>query len=146
LNFCGNYVLIPGRFGAPALGATGAAISTAVSLYVGVIVNFAIAYRHFRKDGFLTVMPEKSLLVRIFKLGLPATMQEFFFSAGYIAFYWMIGQVGTAELAATNVQVRISLVFSILSMSLGSASATLVSKTVGEGDPAGAAQWGWDSG
>jgi len=84
--------------------------------------------------------------VRIFKVGLPGTMQEFFFSAGYIVFYWMIGQVGTAELAATNVQVRISMVFAILSMSLGSASATLVSKTVGEGDPAGAAQWGWDSG
>jgi MATE family multidrug resistance protein len=73
-------------------------------------------------------------------------LQELFFSAGYIVFYWMIGQVGTAELAATNVQVRISLVLSILSMSLGSASATLVAKTAGEGNPAGAAQWGWDSG
>ncbi len=146
LNFCLNYVLISGRFGAPALGATGAAIGTAISLYAGVIINFAITYLHFRKDGFLTVKPERSLLVRIFKVGLPGTMQEFFFSAGYIVFYWMIGQVGTAELAATNVQVRISMVFAILSMSLGSASATLVSKTVGEGDPAGAAQWGWDSG
>jgi MATE family multidrug resistance protein len=146
LNFCGNYVLISGRFGAPALGATGAAISTAVSLYIGVVINFAITYLRFRKDGFLSVKPEKPLLVRIFQLGLPATLQEFFFSAGYIVFYWMIGQVGTAELAATNVQVRISMVLSILSMSLGSASATLVAKTVGEGDPAGAAQWGWDSG
>src|SRR5262249_4197329 len=38
LNFLGDYVLIFGRFGAPALGATGAAISTALSLHVGAII------------------------------------------------------------------------------------------------------------
>jgi len=146
LNFCGDYVLIFGRFGAPALGATGAAISTATSVWVGLIINFALAWLRFRKDGFLKIMPSKPLLVRIFKLGLPATMQEFFFSAGYIVFFALVGQIGTAELAVLNVLVRISLVLSILAMAVGSASATLVSKTVGEGDPAGAAQWGWDSG
>jgi MATE family multidrug resistance protein len=146
LNFCGDYLLIAGRFGAPALGATGAALSTAISLYVGVIINAALIYRRFRQDGFLRVKPGKSLLARIVQLGLPATLQEFFFAAGYLVFFGLVGQIGTSDLAALNVVVRISLVLSILAMSLGSASATLVSKTVGEGDPAGAAQWGWDSG
>lgn len=146
LNFFGNYVLITGRYGAPALGVTGAAISTAASLYVGVIVNFVLALFWSRKDGFLSARPEKPLMVRIFALGIPATAQEFFRSAGFIVFYWIIGQVGTAELAATNVQVRVSMVLAILSMSLGSASATLVSRTVGEGDTAEAARWGWDCG
>jgi MATE family multidrug resistance protein len=145
LNFCGNYVLITGRFGAPALGATGAALSTAISLYVGVIINLGLGWFRFRKDGFLNAMPERSMMSRIFGLGLPATAQEFFRSAGFLVFYWIIGMVGTAELAATNVQVRVSMVLSILAMSLGSASATLVSRTVGEGDTKGAAQWGWDS-
>lgn len=146
LNFAGNYVLINGRFGFPALGATGAALSTTVSLYAGVLINSALAWARDRKDGFLAAWPEKSLLVRVFRLGIPAVMQEFFRSAGFIVFYWMVGQVGTAELAATNVQVRVSMVLAILSMSLGSASATLVSRTMGEGDPEGAARWGWDAG
>jgi multidrug resistance protein, MATE family len=146
LNIGGNYILIFGKFGAPALGATGSAISTAVSLYVGVIINFALVYFLFRKDGFLKIRPGRSLLSRIFKLGLPATLQEFFFSAGYIAFFGIVGQVGTAELAAANVLVRITMVLVLLAMSLATASATLVSKTVGEGDLAGAAQWGWDTG
>jgi MATE family multidrug resistance protein len=145
LNFLGNYVLISGRWGAPALGATGAAVSTAVSLHIGLIINFVLTWIRFRKDGFLTAKPEKSLLLRIFRLGMPATMQDFLRSAGFIVFYWMIGKVGTAELAATNVQVRVSLVLAILSMSLGSAAATLVSRTIGEGDPGGAAEWGWDT-
>jgi MATE family multidrug resistance protein len=146
LNVIVNYVLIFGHFGAPALGATGAAIGTVSSLYVGVIVNFGIAYFRFRKDGFLNAKPGAPLLARIFKLGLPATLQTLFYSAGYVVFFWLIGQVGTTELAAASVLVRIAEVLLLLALSLGSASATLVSKTVGEGDFAGAAQWGWDSG
>jgi putative MATE family efflux protein len=146
LNLLGNFVFIHGRFGFPALGATGAALSTALALYAGVIINSVMSYRRFRNDGFLKVMPNRALLTRIYKLGMPATMQEFFFSLGYLVFFWIVGQVGTKELAATNVLVRISMVHVLLAMSLGVASATLVSRTVGEGDPEGAAQWGWDAG
>jgi len=146
LNIVINYVLIFGHFGAPALGATGAAIGTVTSLYVGVGINFAISFFRFRKDGFLQEMPEPALLARIFTLGTPATLQEFFFSAGHIVYFWLVGQVGTAELAAANVLIRISIVMFVLATSLGMVSATLVSKTIGEGDLAGAAQWGWDSG
>src|ERR1041385_4966333 len=141
-----NYTLIFGHFGAPALGPRGAAIATASSLYAGVIVNFAMIYFRFRKDAFLKARPEASLLARIFKLGLPGTVQEFLFAAGYIVFFMLVGRMGTAELAAANVLTRFSLVAGLLAMSIGIASATLVSRTVGEGDLAGAARWGWDSG
>ena len=145
LKIGGNYILIFGKFGAPALGARGAAISTVVSLYMVVLINFALIY-FFRNDGFLKVKPERSHMARIFKLGVPATLQEFFFSAGYIVFFWIVGQVGTAELAAANVLVRITMVLAILAMSLAAASATLVSKSLGEGNLTGAADWGWDTG
>ena len=146
LNIVGNYLLIFGKLGAPALGATGAAISTTVALYVGVIINFALVYVRFRKEGFLSAWPQRSFVARLFKIGLPLTMQEFFYSAGYVTFFWIVGQVGTAELAAANVLVRITLLLILLAMSLATASATLVSKTVGEGDLEGAAGWGWDTG
>jgi putative MATE family efflux protein len=146
LNIFGNYLLIFGNLGAPALGATGAAISTLVSVHVGAIINFSLVYFRFRKEGFLSARPQRSLLLRIVKIGLPATMQEFFFAAGYITFFWIVGQVGTADLAAANVLTRITMAMVLLAMSLATASATLVSKTVGEGDREGAAQWGWDSG
>lgn len=146
LNFIGNYLLIYGNFGAPKMGATGAAVSTAASLWIGVLVNVVLIHFVFRKEGFLTARPDRALLTRILKLGMPATMQEFFYAAGYITFFWIVGQVGTAELAAANVLIRVTMVLVLLAMSLGTASATLVSRTVGEGDLAGAAQWGWDTG
>ena len=145
IKIVSNYALIYGNFGAPALGATGAAISTSIAMYSGVIVNVVLTRVKFPNEGFLSVMPGKALVQRIIKLGIPATMQEFFFAAGYLVFFWLVGQIGTAELAALNVMVRIGMVLSILAMALGSASATLVSRTIGEGDLEGAAQWGWDS-
>lgn len=146
LNIALNYVLIFGHFGVPALGATGAAIGTVSSLYAGVVVNFSIGFFRFRKDGFLTARPTGPLLKSIVRLALPAAMQGFFFSASHLVYLWLVGRVGTAELAAANVLVRTSLVLMIVATSLGVAAATLVSKTVGEGDTAGAAEWGWDSG
>jgi len=141
-----NYILIFGHFGAPALGAKGAAISTVLSLYTGVIINFAITSFRFRKDGFLNAKPERPLLTRIFQRALPSTMQQFFIAIGHVVFLWIIGQVGTDELAATNVLIRITMVLLLLSLALGNASATLVSKSLGEGDHEGAARWGWDAG
>ena len=146
VNIVTNYVFIFGHFGAPALGATGAAVGTVVALFTGVAVNAVITSVKFRKEGFLTARPPLSLLARIATLGVPATMQEIFLEAGYVVFFWLVGRVGTVELAAGNVVVRITMVLLLFSMSLGNASATLVSRTLGEGDPAGAAEWGWDSG
>lgn len=145
LNLLGNYVFIYGKFGAPALGAAGAALSTTLAWHVGLVLNFVMSYKRYWKDGFLRVLPSRALLKRIFQLAMPATMQEFFFSLGYLVFFWILGQVGTKELAAANVLVRITMVLVLLAMSLAVASATLVSRTLGEGDPEGADQWAWDA-
>lgn len=146
LNVFLNYVLIFGNFGAPALGTMGAGIASAVAVYAGALIYFIVTAFYFRAEGFLSVKPQLAMVLRIFRIGLPATLQEAFFSLGYVVFYWMVGQVGTAELAITNVLVRIIMVLSLFANALGMASATLVSNTLGKGDPAGAAQWGWDIG
>lgn len=145
LNAFLDYTLIFGHFGAPALGATGAAIATATSLYVGVLINLTMTSVRFRKDGFLRARPAKSLMVQIGKLGIPVALQELFFAIGFIVFLWLVGQVGTAELAAANVLSRLSMLLVLPAAALGMASATLVSKAVGQGDLAAASRWGWDS-
>jgi MATE family multidrug resistance protein len=145
LNTLLNYALIFGHFGAPALGATGAAISTVVSLYVGVVIHCVIVYFRFPNEGFLSANPGRPLVARISRLGLPINITAFFFGIGYVVFLWLVGQVGTAELAAANVLVRITMILVVLASSLGMASATLVSRTIGEGDPAAAARWGWSA-
>jgi MATE family multidrug resistance protein len=146
LNILLNYVLIFGHFGAPALGIRGAAISTVIARTIGVLTYSGLALYYFRKQGFLAAKPKPSLLKAILKIGIPNSMQEFLFSAGYLVFFWMVGQVGTPELAAANVLIRLMMILVLVDMALGVASATLVSRTVGEGDVAGAVKWGWDVG
>lgn len=147
LHIIVNYLFIFGNFGAPKMGATGAAFGSVSSLYAAGLLNFIIVFfLHKKQDGFLTARPDWGVLSRIIKLSIPATTQELFYSSGYILFFFMVGKVGTTELAVINVQVRVSMILLIVAASLGMASATLVSRTVGEGDPNAAAQWGWDAG
>src|SRR5260370_29127783 len=132
LNPVMNCSLIFGHFLAPAMGATGAAIGTALSLSIGVVVNCVLVRSCFPNDGFLSMMPGRPLLLRISQLSLPINITRFFLGAGYVIFLRFMGEVGTAELAATSVLVRATMVLDIMSTSLGMAAATLVSRTVGE--------------
>lgn len=144
MNAIMNYALIFGHFGLPALGPVGAAIATLSACVTGVIVN--CLYFNFPKTGLWTPHSDWSLLGRIIKLALPETMGDFMSSVGYVVFFWMVGQVGTPELAAASVLIRILVILNLLPMALGVASATLVGQSMGAGDPAQALQWGWDTG
>jgi len=146
LNVFFNYVLIFGNFGVPALGTLGAGIGSTLSVYIGALVYFIVTFRYFRAEGFLSIKPAKELVVRIFNIGLPESIREALFSLGYVVFYWIVGTMGTLELAAANVLIRVALVMSLFPLALGIASATLVSGALGKGDISAANEWGWDSG
>lgn len=146
INIVLNYALIFGHFGVHPLGAMGAAVGTTTALYLGVAVNSLLCVTAYRREGFLVVGPSRSLLALVLKMSTPSTVQGFFFSGGFIVFLWLVGQVGTAALAAANVLVRITILLTVLAVALGMVSATLVSKSVGEGKPIEAARWGWDTG
>jgi multidrug resistance protein, MATE family len=141
-----NYCLIFGNLGFPALGTMGAGIASVIAIYSGALVYFIVTFCYCRLDGFLSARPDFSLIVRIFNIGLPENAREAFFSLGYIVFYWLVGKIGTAELAAMNVLVRVAMVLTFFPMALGSTSATLVSTALGKGDLTDAARWGWDTG
>lgn len=144
VNAIMNYALIFGHFGLPALGPVGAAIATLSACVTGVLVN--CIYFDLPKTGFWAPHSDWSLLGRITKLALPETMGDFMSSVGFVVFFWMVGQVGTPELAAASILIRILVILNLLPMALGVASATLVGQSIGAGDPAQALQWGWDTG
>jgi Na+-driven multidrug efflux pump len=57
----------------------------------------------------------------------------------------MVGKVSTADLAGASVLIRIADILGILSTAVGTTAATLVSRTIGEGDVNKAAEWAWDA-
>jgi len=143
-NIVLNWVLIFGKFGLPAMGCAGAGIGSAIATFVGTGLYAAQAFHLARRNGFLSRLPDRSTLGIMLRLSVPAGIQQFFFAAGMTVFFWIIGKVGTAELAASNVLVNLLLVAILPGMGFGMASATLVGQALGRGDPRDARAWAWD--
>jgi multidrug resistance protein, MATE family len=139
-----NWVLIFGNLGAPTLGVQGAGIASAASTVVGCSIYVWLGFRHARSAGFLQRLPARAQLLALVRLSLPSGVQQLFFATGFVLTFWIIGQVGTREMAAATVLLNLTLVALLPGLGLGLAAATLVGQALGRNDPADASRWGWD--
>jgi putative MATE family efflux protein len=144
LNIFLNWVLIFGNLGLPALGSTGAGVSSAIATVVGTLMYIVQGIKIARPNGFLAGVPDRQTVVTMLRLSIPAGIQQFFFAAGMTAFFWIIGRIGTPELAASNVLVQLLLVVILPGIGFGMAAASLVGQALGQGDSDGAYGWAWD--
>jgi multidrug resistance protein, MATE family len=144
LNIVFSWTLIYGHFGFPALGTAGAGIGTSLAIAVGTATYFWHAGRHARGHGFLHGLPSREQIRALLKLGMPTCIQQLLFSGGFTALFWIIGQVGTPELAIANVLVNITLLAVLPGIGFGLAATTLVSQALGRKDPVDAHRWAWD--
>ena len=141
LNIIGNSLLIYGVWGLPALGLTGAGISTLASR-IFMFVAFAVLF--FRKQSYrrylvgyhrttyntgdLNVLNRMGMMV-----GLQMGMETALFSISGV----MIGWLGTVPLAAHQVVASISTLGFMVYYGVGSAVSIRVSNFFGRGDIAG---------
>lgn len=133
-----------GWFGIPAMGATGSGLGTTLSLYLGTALYTWQAWQIARSKGFLKTLPDRATLGTMLKISIPSGIQQLFFSAGMTVFFWIMGKVGTAELAASNVLVNLLLVAILPGMAFGMTAASLVGQALGRKDTGDAERWGWD--
>ncbi len=139
-----NYVLIFGHFGSPALGVTGAGMASAISMSIGTVIYFYLGFRHARKDGFLKGLANRQETGSLIRISIPSSLQQLFFAAGFVTLFWIIGKIGTAELAAANVLITVILFAILPGLGLGLACTTLVSQALGRGEADDAYCWAWD--
>ena len=144
LNIVFSWTLIYGHFGFPALGTAGAGIGTTLAIAVGTATYFWHAGRHARGHGFLHGLPSREQIRGLLRLGLPTCVQQLLFSGGFTMLFWIVGQIGTAELAVANVLVNLTLLAVLPGIGFGIAATTLVSQALGRKDPADAHRWAWD--
>ena len=144
LNIFLNYLLIFGKLGAPELGVAGAAYASILSLAFGSSLYFYSAKKLAGELGFLSRLPKTPDVLTLVKLSLPNGLQQLFFSTGFLATFWIIGRIGTPEVAAANVLINLMLAAMLPSMAMGLSAATLVGQAMGKRDIDDAALWGWD--
>lgn len=135
LNIAGNYVLIFGALGFPALGVRGAAIATALARLIELAVILTVVYT---RKGPVAATPrellrfDRAFAARYFHRALPVIFNEVFWSVGYTMYTVVFGRMGTSHLAAYTIADtvgRLALVFFIGS---ANASAILIGNRIGQ--------------
>jgi putative MATE family efflux protein len=144
INIFLNWVLIFGNLGAPEMGVVGAGLATTISLYIGTSLYFIFAIRHASDKGFLHQPPSRRMLWQQFKISLPSSIQQLFFAAGLVTLVWIVGKIGTREVAAINVLMTFHITAILPAFGIALATTTLVGNALGRKDIEDAAQWGWN--
>ncbi|TJY64731.1 MATE family efflux transporter [Sinimarinibacterium sp. CAU 1509] len=145
LNVIFSYGLIHGVAGLPQMGTAGAGLGTTLAVFCGSAMYITLGLRNARDSGFLVQRPDRVQLGNLLRIGLPSSIQQLLFSSGFAAMFWIIGQIGTAELAVANVLTTITLTAILPGIALGISAATLAGQALGRGDAVDAHRWVWDS-
>ena len=134
LNVAGNAILIYGLFGAPELGATGAAISTASS---HVIASFLLIRHIFKKDSSIHINLKnkfrfnKDIIYNLGKIGIPASLEQIAMRVGILTFSKIIANLGTVPYATHQISINILSLSFTPGQAFGISASTLCGRSLG---------------
>ena len=137
LNTFLNYVLIFGKFGAPALGITGAALATLTAR----AVEFAITFGYALRDRRIPLLPAALLhpgtafVGDFLKYSTPVLVNDSLWGLGTTLITAVIGHMAISEemLAAYAIMGNIEKFSTVACYGISGASAVIVGKRIGEG-------------
>ncbi|MCQ2255499.1 MAG: MATE family efflux transporter [Bacteroidaceae bacterium] len=135
LNLIGNYCLIFGKFGFPELGVEGAAISTAFSRGIAMVL---LAVFHTKKHipsfplHYFRPFPFKELRNLLF-VGIPAMSEELSYCLTQVVGIYMINKLGDAAVATRTYCWNILAYCVLFSASFTQGGSILIGHYVGEG-------------
>ena len=138
INLVLNYILIYGKFGAPALGVQGAAIATVISRYVEAAIILLHTHKHKERNPFVeglysTLKVPGHLVQKILVKGTPLLLNETLWAAGMAMLSQCYSVRGLNVIAAQNISNTIGNVFNIVFIALGDSVAIIVGQLLGAG-------------
>lgn len=134
LNIIGNYSLIFGKFGMPALGVEGAAISTAFARGVSMVILFVILFRkHIRRFPLAYFRPFPLVeLKNLLKVGVPSAGENMSYSFSQVVLTYFINMLGTEALATRTYVVNIVMFVYLFAIAMAQGGAICIGHLVGE--------------
>ncbi|MBE6903418.1 MAG: MATE family efflux transporter [Ruminococcaceae bacterium] len=139
VNLLLNYILIFGKFGAPALGTNGAAIATVISRFVELAVVAVWTHLHKSQAKFIigvyrSMRVPFKLTKQILAKGLPLMMNEALWSLSVVVLNQCYSLRGLDVVAANNISQTFWNVFSASFISIGTAIGIILGQILGSGD------------
>ena len=133
LSLLGLTLRVPGA----GLGVVGAAIGTAAGFAVGGVTMTVALWRHPRiSPKGQSLRPDWRIMKPCLKVALPAALQRFGTSFGYVAFASVINSIGTVATAAHSIANTAESAFYIPAYGIQTAAATLSGNASGMKDQA----------
>ncbi|MCZ7555317.1 MAG: MATE family efflux transporter [Bacteroidia bacterium] len=140
VNVGGNWVFIHGKLGMPAMGLTGAGLS---SFLVELFAAVAILIYLFRSRRFTahlvfarTARFSADLQRRILRLGLPSGLQWLFEAGSFSFSALMMGWIGTTALAAHQIAINLAAISYMAILGISNAATIRVGNAFGRKDAA----------
>lgn len=135
LNIFGNYTLIFGKFGAPALGVQGAAISTATCRMAAMVILAVILFRTTVRRFPLHIFRRwpREEFRNLMKIGLPSAGEQMSYSCSQLVIAYFITSLGMEALATRTYCVNIIMYVYLFSIAISHAGAICIGHLVGAG-------------
>jgi len=147
VNLLGNWVLMYGHWGAPALGLAGSGWSTAIArLFMAAFLGAVIWWRHRGTGGVLadaSPWPDFQRARRLTSLGLPAATQIAVEIALFAVVTALVARLDEVSLAAHSIAVSVISTTFMVPLGVSSAAAVRVGQAFGRKDIYGVALAGW---
>lgn len=135
LNVILNYLLIFGNFGFPQMGVAGAAVATALSRGLELLILLYLTY-HRKLPAAGSIRAFLSLHSRFvkdfFHTTLPVILNEIAWSLGMVVYKIVFARMGTDVIAACNVVEAIQSLFFVIFIGTANGCAVMIGKKIGE--------------
>lgn len=147
VNLLGNWALVFGHLGSPALGIVGSGIATSIAslmMFVGMVLVVSLdrRFKRYRLFGrfWRSDWPRFRQLMR---LGIPIAAMMAFETTLFNAAAFLMGIIGAASLAAYAIVIQLCSVSFMVPLGVNQAATVRVGIAYGAGDAAGVSRAGW---
>jgi multidrug resistance protein, MATE family len=149
VNLAGNWLLIYGKLGFPAMGVRGSALSTCVArVYMAAVLIYA-AWRYEARRGHSLFRHWPGVEIRrlrqMLTLGIPAAGQILMEVGAFGAATVMAARLSPEALAAHQITLNSASLTYMIPLGISAAAAVSVGHAIGAGDGAKARRAGWMS-
>lgn len=133
LNLALDPLFIFGWGPLPPLGVAGAALATLCTQALAATIGFAVLFRgrHGIQLVWSELRPDFGFMRRVFRLGLPASIEQATRALGLTVMMILVAGFGTVPVAAYGIGMRILTFVIIPAFGLSIASSTLVGQNIG---------------
>ncbi len=147
VNAFGNWVLIWGHLGAPALGVSGSAWATVgARVYMASFLYFAIVREHRKRGAAHPRVPfliDYARVRQLVALGVPAASQLALEVGAFAAVSALAGRLDPVSLGSHQIALNLAALSFMIPLGLSSAGAVRVGHAIGAGDARRAMHAGW---